>query len=82
MSRYITLPIPVDERVPEGYSLILAYAKDDEVVIPMDVEGLDEDQHNCDWEGCSSIQHVLRMSPQQKYMLEKGNKNAQTIRFI
>jgi hypothetical protein len=71
MSRYIVLPIPVDDSVPEGYELILAYAKDDHVVIPMDSRGLPEDDHNCDWEGCCTLSHVLSISPQQKYGLER-----------
>jgi hypothetical protein len=74
MSRYVVLPIPVDDTVPEGYQLILAYAKGDEVVIPMDLCDLDEDNHNCDWEGCTSLSHVLRISPQQKYYLEREGK--------
>lgn len=71
MSRYIVLPIPVDERTPEGYVLIVAYAKDDTVVIPMELNGLQEEDHNCDWEGCTTLNHVLRISPQQKYELDR-----------
>ncbi len=73
MSRYHLLNIPIDGSVPDGYELILAYAKNDTVVIPIDPNGLDED-HNCDWEGCSSVGHVLRISPQQKYELERNHK--------
>jgi len=71
--RYTVLPLPVDDSVPDGYSLIVAYAKGDEVVVPMDPRGLDDD-HNCDWEGCSTVSHVLRISPQQKYKLERAAK--------
>lgn len=71
-SRYIILPIPVDDRVPEGYQLIVAYAKGDEVCIPMELDGLKGEDHNCDWEGCSTLEHVLRISPQQKYLLERA----------
>ena len=72
MSRYIELNMPVDSRVPAGYQLILAYAKDDLVRIPMDPRGLDDDDHNCDWEGCSTVSHCLSISPQQKYLLGRA----------
>ena len=72
MSRYIELNIPIDSRVPEGYRLVLAYAKGDLVRIPMDPCGLDDDDHNCDWEGCSSVSCCLSISPQQKYLLGRA----------
>jgi hypothetical protein len=59
MSRYIVLPIPIDERTPKGYSLILAYAKEDEVVVPIELSDLDEEDHHCDWECCTTLSHVL-----------------------
>jgi hypothetical protein len=59
MSRYIVLPIPVDARTPEGYSLILAYAKEDQVVVPIDLNDLNEEDHHCDWEGCTTLSHVF-----------------------
>lgn len=65
---FIYLPIPIDGRVPDGYKLIVAYAKDDEIVAPLDVNNLnDEKYHDCDWEGCSSVDHVFRISIKQKY---------------
>ena len=76
--RYTVLPIPTDGRVPDGYSLIVAYAKNDTVVIPMDVRGLSDEDHNCDWEGCSTLEHVLRISPQQKYELERTAHKAES----
>ena len=73
MSRYIELPIPVDERVPEGHKLIVAYTNGVDVIVPFDpCELKNGDDHNCDWEGCSSINHVLRISPEQKYALVRG----------
>jgi len=69
-SIFTILPIPVDERVPEGYSLIVAYAKDDEIVVPIDLSSLPEEHHNCDWEGCSSVHHVVRFSIKHKYDIE------------
>jgi hypothetical protein len=67
---FIKLPIPVDESVPEGYSLIVAYAKDDTVVVPLDLKNLPEDHHNCDWEGCTSLSHVVKFNITQKYKSE------------
>jgi len=75
MSRYVELNIPTDSSVPEGYRLILAYAKGDRVRIPMDPSGLVDGYHSCDWEGCSSVAHCLSISPQQKYMLERAALN-------
>jgi hypothetical protein len=57
MTRYVELNIPISDNIPLGYKLILAYAKEDEVIIPIDLDGLEEDQHNCDWEGCTSVSH-------------------------
>ena len=67
---FTKLPIPVDETVPEGYELIVAYAKDDTVVVPIDIGYLPEN-HNCDWEGCSSVSHVVRFNIAHKYETEK-----------
>ena len=81
MSRYVELNIPVDSRVPDGYRLILAYAKGDLVRIPMDPHGLDDDDHNCDWEGCSSVSHCLSISPQQKYLLGRPTEQVEVVRM-
>lgn len=74
-SNFTVLPIPVDERVPEGFSLILAYAKDNEVVIPIDTIELPEELHNCDWEGCATFSHVVRFNIEHKYSLESQLTN-------
>jgi hypothetical protein len=73
------LPIPVDDKVPEGYRLIVAYAKDDTVVIPIDLnDNIKEEHHNCDWEGCTTLHHVVKFSIKHKYetedLIEKKNK--------
>jgi hypothetical protein len=65
------LPIPVDEHVPEGYRLIVAYAKDDTIVITIDESKLSEEFHNCDWEGCCTLSHVVSFSVRQKYEMEE-----------
>ena len=66
MITFIKLPIPTDERIPDGYSLVVAYAKGDEVVVP--IENLDDnDPHSCDWEGCGSLDHVVRFRVSEKY---------------
>jgi len=66
--KYIPLNIPTDSRVPEGYNLIMAYAKGDDIVIPID--DIPDEQahlHSCDWEGCGSLDHVVRFNVNQKY---------------
>ena len=70
-SLFVELPIPVSDDVPEGYRLILAYAKGDKVVIPISGPIPDETPHNCDWEGCTSVSHVASFSIKQKYEAEK-----------
>ena len=70
--KFTTLPIPVDDRVPAGYELILAYAKGNEIVVPIEQldEEIDKDIHNCDWEGCTSVSHVVRFNVNFKYETE------------
>lgn len=71
-SRFIYLPIPVTD-VPEGYRIVFAYAKDDVVVVPL-ADLPEGEKHNCDWEGCSSISHVVRFSVSEKYKdYDEGN---------
>ena len=69
--KFCELNIPIDERCPEGYRLILAYAKGDDIVIPIaDIPEESEDYHNCDWEGCGSLDHVVRFSVEDKYRVD------------
>lgn len=58
--KLINLPIPVDDRVPDGYRLIVAYASESDIVIPIEPE--EEENHNCDVEGCGTLEHVKRFS--------------------
>lgn len=71
MENFITLPFPVDDKVPNGYRFILAYGKDNEVVVPLTLQDLPGDYHNCDWEGCSTLHHVVRFNIKYKYDIEK-----------
>ena len=65
---FVELNIPIEDRVPEGYRLILAYAKDDDVVLPISyTPEVSEELHNCDWEGCGTLEHVVRFSIERKY---------------
>ena len=74
--RYQKLNIPVDERVPDGHFLILAYSDGKSIIVPMNpCDLINADDHNCDWEGCSSVSHVFRCSPEQKYALERASYN-------
>ncbi len=59
-----------DNPAPEGYEPVVAYAKGDKVLVLID--DLDEDDnHNCDWEGCSSIEHGVWFSVALKYSQEE-----------
>jgi len=72
---FTELPIPIDERTPEGYQLIVAYAKGTEIVVPIEPTELEsEDLHNCDWEGCCTFSHVVRFNIIHKYKAEKGEE--------
>jgi len=65
--------IEVSERVPEGYYLIEAYASGDDIVIPiMNIPEDENNLHDCDWEGCGSLSHVIRFSVKAKY--KRGRK--------
>lgn len=58
----------VMDRVPEGFKPILAYAKGDDIAIPIyDIPEESADFHNCDWESCGSLDHVVRFSIENKY---------------
>jgi hypothetical protein len=66
--KYIPLNIPVEDRIPEGYHLVQAYAKGDNIVVPItDIPEGQEDLHNCDWEGCGSMDCVVRFNVVEKY---------------
>ena len=55
-------------RVPEGYHIIEAYAKGNTIVVPiMDIPGNEAHLHDCDWEGCGSLDHVVRFAVDIKY---------------
>jgi len=65
---YYELGLPEDERVPEGYHKIEAYAKGDDVVVPIyGIPPEQEDLHDCDVEGCGTLDHVIRFNVQRKY---------------
>jgi hypothetical protein len=67
---FVKLNIPTDDKVPEGYNLILAYAKDDHIVVPIDTQNIPENHHDCDWEGCCTLSHVASFSISNKYDIE------------
>ena len=64
--KFIELPIPVDDRVPEGFKLVLAYAKGSRVFLPIHEMPENEEHHNCDWEGCGSLEHVASFDVEEK----------------
>lgn len=60
---FITLPFETDDRTPEGYRYVVAYAKGYDVVLPINTAKLaNEADHNCDAEGCGTMDHVVRFS--------------------
>jgi hypothetical protein len=66
--KYVYLNLPTDEFIPEGYRLVIAYAKGDDVVLPINsIPEEQEQKHNCDWEGCGSLSHVVRFNINEKY---------------
>jgi hypothetical protein len=80
---FTPLPFPIvpTPHVPPGYTPIVAYANGDTIVVPIDPCSLQEALHNCDWEGCSSLSHVVRFSVRQKYEAELRMHNLEnTIR--
>jgi len=67
--KYNTLSIHGIARIPEGYQLIQAYAKGNEIIIPILQIPEDEAQlHNCDLEGCGTLDHCVRFNVEHKYV--------------
>ena len=66
--KYNYFSFQLSNRIPDGYCLIEAYANGDDIVIPiMDIPEDQNDLHNCDLEGCSSVDHVVRFNIKYKY---------------
>lgn len=64
---YVYLPFDVN-RVPDGYRPVEAYEKDDVVIVPIcDISEGQEHLHDCDVEGCGTLDHVVRFSLKNKY---------------
>ena len=65
--RFNCFSLQLSNRIPDGYQLIEAYANGDDIVIP--IMGIEDqnDLHNCDLEGCSSVDHVVRFNIRDKY---------------
>jgi hypothetical protein len=61
------LPIPPNNSVPEGFRLVVAYAKGDTVLLPIDANAVPEELHNCKIEKCSYPSHCVRFSVSDKY---------------
>ena len=57
-----------ENNIPKGFVPIIAYAKGDCVVVPLDdIQG--DDVHDCDAEGCS-MDHVASFNIKAKYQSE------------
>lgn len=53
IDRYLT-------RIPDGWDLLTAYTDGKEVIVMDDACLVDDDEnHNCDFMGCGSLDHVL-----------------------
>ncbi|MDY6957989.1 MAG: hypothetical protein SVK08_02415 [Halobacteriota archaeon] len=73
--KYVYFNLPIGEMVPEEYKLIEAYAKGDDIVVPISsIPEEQEELHNCDWEGCGTLSHVVRFNVQRKYNIPKEKK--------
>jgi len=72
------VPIPAQfvnmDRVPEGYYPVSAFAKGNEIVVEINTIPEDADIHSCDWEGCGSLNHVVRFNVAEKYGLQQEDK--------
>ena len=77
--KFIELPIPVDEHTPKGFKLIVAYAKGSKVFIPIAEMPENEEFHNCDWEGCGSLNHVASFDAISKYTEDVENTKARNF---
>lgn len=66
---FIKLPFDI-KHVPSDSKVIEAYCLQDKVIVPI----LDpSDEHNCDWNGCSSSCHVEVFDIKRKYEVETEN---------
>jgi hypothetical protein len=66
--QYTVLALPKClNRVPSSYQVVLAYAKEDNIIVPIEIPEELAEYHNCDWEGCGSLDHVVRFSIKDKY---------------
>lgn len=71
--KFIELPLPVDDRTPEGFKLVVAYANGSKVFLPINEMPENEEHHDCDWEGCGSLDHVFSFDVLDKYKESKKN---------
>jgi hypothetical protein len=74
--KFIELPLPVDDLTPEGFKLVVAYAKGSKVFLPIYEMSENEEYHNCDWEGCGTFSHVASFDAEQKYKDEQKDSLA------
>ena len=66
--------LEVGPRVPNGFRLIEAYARGNTIIVPiMDIPENEAHLHDCDWEGCGTLDHVIRFSVDAKYASQQSN---------
>ena len=73
------LGLPKGVHIPDEYSLIEAYTKDGEIVVPIrDIPENKEHLHDCDVEGCGTFSHVVRFRIEWKYEADLTQTNEDT----
>ena len=80
--KFVRLPdlvakLVIDERLPEQADPIIAYQMGKQIIV--EIANIPESLahlHNCDWEGCGSMNHVVRFTVEDKY-LPADNKGEQ-----
>ena len=62
--KFIYLPFSC-RRIPDGFQPVEAYSNGRSIVVPL-VSVVEEDNHNCDVNGCGSFNHVRQFIVKEK----------------
>lgn len=74
--RFVSIPqqfVNMD-RVPEGWYPVSAFAKGNTIIVEINTIPDDVDIHSCDWEGCGTLNHIVRFNVADKYGLDQGGE--------
>ena len=73
------IPGRFNERIPDDASMIVAYQHQGQVIVPIYSMPDETEMHSCDWEGCGSLDHVVRFSVEAKYNPPKYTNALQVV---